>query len=151
MTDDEIIARAESLASRQSTLGELFGVTGEELYGTASLALLLAAHGSMGEARTLMDGLLALSPGDGLLYTIYGEIAHLDGDKPKTSHLLRVSVEMGNLGPAERIRRGELAYWARDFLSARSEIARMDTTDTDPLVKNRREKLVQKLGKVNGN
>ena len=149
MSDEEIIRRATALAEDRSTLGELFGVEPQELYGTASLALLLAAHGNMSEAHTLMDGLLALSPRDGMLYTIFAEICHLEGDRESVKTLLDGSTIYEGNGERERIRRAELAYWCQERNLCERELAELSTMPVDPQVTNRLDKLQKRMNSVN--
>lgn len=148
MTDDEIISRAESLAHGSSTLGQLLGINAEELYGTASLALLLASHGSIEEATILMDGLVSLAPRDGRLFTLYAEVAHLDGDRTRALQLLEASFEMANVETIERVRRAELRLWGRDHTGASRELACVEAAPADPMVVGRMEKLQRRLART---
>ncbi len=144
MEKETIVKQAERLVDGELTLGELFAVTHEELMGTSSLALLMAAHGNYGEAHTIMEGLLALAPKSGFLFTVQSEVCQMEGDKERVQTLLRVSEEM-EMGDNERIRRGELALWAENRPLAQREIERVRACASTEAFQRRFQKLQTRL------
>jgi predicted Zn-dependent protease len=147
-SDENIVARAKALANDESTLGHVMGVTDEELYATASIALLMAAHGKFKDASIIMDGLLALSPHDGFLHTLYCDVLFMAGDENGTIKVIEESISMKNIGNLERIRRAEMALKAGFYSLSRDELLIIKDEKLHGDLEKRKEAMLEVLSKI---
>ncbi|MGM0597450.1 MAG: hypothetical protein ACQES9_10470 [Myxococcota bacterium] len=105
---DQIKFKAENLALGKTTLRKILNITEKEIRGSASLALLLALHGKKKDAQILLDGLKALEPECGYLYSIEAQIEFIRNNNENCRKILDSSREFKNIDNAMRLKRAEM-------------------------------------------
>jgi hypothetical protein len=142
--DKKIVDIATKLAFNKINLGEIMGISKDELYGTAALAVLFAAHGKENEATILMDGILALAPDDGVLATYNAEIQSFFKKKDKVRDILLKSITLEDIPDEERFKRAELAIINGDKDLCKEELSYLK--NLSKTLKERHKSLILSLG-----
>ena len=147
-TDAKLAQAVARWAEGKATLKEVRGYTDAELYAVAKAAHIYFTQGHITEARTLFQGLFAISPRDAYFARALGVIEYAAGNTDGALGAFDVAIKLDAENPAGYLGRAEVRIAAGQKREATEDLKKAIglSKDADPL-KKKAEAMLQTLAK----